>query len=87
MGRRMCERGPVGTREQGSRGKGRQAGRMGAGEIQAEYVCGVRAKNKLKETDPRTEKWRSLLGSYHCNAAQCQKRSCVCCRFITFQRH
>lgn len=35
-------------REQESRGgegkAGRQAGRMGAGEIQAEYVCGVRAK-------------------------------------------
>lgn len=34
---------PCGNKRAGEE-RERQAGRMGAGEIQAEYVCGVRAK-------------------------------------------
>lgn len=68
-------------------GNKRAREREGGWERYGENMCTVSGENKWKETDPRTEKWRSLLGSYYCNAAQCQKRSCVCCRFISFRRH
>lgn len=75
-------------REPESRGGEGKAGRQdGSGRDTGGICVRCQGENKLKETDPMSEKWRSLLGSYHCNAAQCQKRSCVCCRFITFQRH
>lgn len=71
------------TREQEAEREG------GRGRDTGGICAQCQGENKGKETRPSAEKWRSpLCGElYHCNAAQCQKRSCVCCRFISFRRH
>lgn len=49
----------------------------GESEMQGKYAASVRGKISGRGRIPVQRNRRRFVGSYLCNAAQCQKRSCV----------